>query len=65
MKTITNKVCMDKDENIDKPGNNEEPATVAGPASYEEELKDYSKTGGEDLIDNMPDSHPEPSPTRK
>ena len=56
---------MNKDKNMEKPGENEEPATVDGPASYEEELKDYSKTGQEDLIDNMPDSHPEPSPTRK
>jgi len=56
---------MNKDKNMEKPAENEEPATVDGPASYEEELKDYSKTGQEDLIDNMPDSHPEPSPTRK
>ena len=56
---------MNKDKIIEETADNEEPATVDGPASYEEELKDYSKTGQEDLIDNMPDSHPEPSPTRK
>jgi len=42
-----------------------EPATVPGPASYEEELKDYSKDSDEGLIDNMPDSHPEPKPTQE
>lgn len=40
----------------------EEPATVEGPAPYEEELKDYSKTSESDLKKNMPASHPEPTP---
>jgi len=39
-----------------------EPATLPGPASYEEELKDYSDAGAGDLIDNLPDAHPEPKP---
>jgi hypothetical protein len=56
---------MNKDKSIDKPESNQESATVAGPASHGEELKDYSKAGEENLIDNMPDSHPEPSPTKK
>jgi hypothetical protein len=43
---------------------NDDPATVPGPAAFEEELRDYSKTNDENLIDNMPDSHPEPSPTQ-
>jgi hypothetical protein len=40
----------------------DEPATIPGPTSGEEELKDYSKVGENDLTENMPDSHPEPSP---
>jgi hypothetical protein len=48
---------MQKDESKNKQGSVDEPATVAGPASYEEELKDYSKAGEEDPIDNLPDSH--------
>ena len=55
---------MDKDDSKNNPVDNDEPTTVPDPASYEEELKDYSKTSEEDLIDNMPDSHPEPSPTK-
>jgi len=43
---------------------NSEPTTVPGPAPYEEGLRDYSETNEDDLIDNMPDSHPEPSPTK-
>lgn len=53
---------MNKDENKDTERDNSEPATVPGPASYEEELKDYSRVAGDDPIDNMPDSHPEPTP---
>lgn len=55
---------MDKNKIENGVGENDEPATLPGPASYEEELKDYSKTNDEDLIDNMPDNHPEPSPTK-
>jgi len=44
-------------------GKADEPATLPGPAPYEEELKDYANEGEEDLIDNMPDAHPEPKPS--
>jgi hypothetical protein len=54
---------MEADREKDQTDTPDEPATVAGPNSYEEELKDYSNTGKDDLTDNMPDSHPEPSPT--
>jgi hypothetical protein len=40
----------------------DEPATLPGPAPYEEELKDYEHDGEEDLLDNLPDAHPEPKP---
>lgn len=58
---------MNKDVSIKKPDNSEDTVNVPGPAPYEEELKDYSKKGEEeeDLIDNLPDSHPEPSPTKE
>jgi hypothetical protein len=56
---------MNKDESLKRTTIKEEPATVPSPASYEEELKDYSKEGEEDATDNLPDSHPEPSPTRQ
>jgi hypothetical protein len=55
---------MAKNESKKSADGNDEPTSVPGPAPYEEELKDYSKTSEEDLIDNMPDSHPEPSPTK-
>ena len=42
----------------------EEPATLPGPAPYEEELKDYEHEGEEDLLDNLPDTHPEPKPSK-
>jgi hypothetical protein len=54
---------MNNDESENSLEEKDEPATVPGPASYEEELKDYSKTNEDDAIDNLPDSNPEPSPT--
>lgn len=54
---------MDKDEIKNNPGN-DAPATPAKPAGDVEE-SEYSETGEEDLIDNIPDSHPGPSPTKK
>jgi len=53
---------MAVEQGVGKACSAEEPATVPGPASYEEELKDYSKTGNDDPIDNLPDCHPEPAP---
>ena len=41
-----------------------DPASVRGAHPYEEGLKDYSKTGSDDAIDNLPDSNPEPSPAK-
>jgi hypothetical protein len=41
---------------------NEEPATLSGPAPYEEELKDYSKADVGDTEDDTPATHPEPRP---
>lgn len=54
---------MDNDENKNNINNNE-PATVPSPAPYEEELKNYNIAREEDLIENLPDTHPEPSPTK-
>jgi hypothetical protein len=63
-KTITNKVmAISNRKGKDNLVAQDEPATLPGPLKGEEELKDYSKDEDEDIIDNMPDSHPEPSPT--
>jgi len=53
---------MGDEKGVGKAAIADEPITVPGPANYEEELKDYSKTGNDDPIDNLPDSHPEPAP---
>jgi hypothetical protein len=42
---------------------NDEPATLPGPAPYEEELKDYAHDGEED-VENTPEMHPEPRPLK-
>lgn len=55
---------MIKDERKTDEQDIDEPATVAGPSSFEEELKDYNKTNDQDVIENLPESHPEPSPTK-
>ena len=54
-----------KQEEINKQlDSTDEPATVDSPAGGEEDIKD-GEQGEDDLIDNMPDSHPEPPPTKK
>ena len=42
----------------------EEPATLPGPAPYEEELKDYSKTLDIEISEDSPVIHPEPKPIK-
>jgi hypothetical protein len=42
----------------------DEPATLPGPAPYEEGLKDYEHEGKEDLIENLPAAHPLPKPAQ-
>lgn len=54
---------MNKNEGKNMLDDNDDPATLPGPAIYEEELKDYTKESEDDPVDNLPDSHPEPSPT--
>ena len=53
---------MALDDNKNNSTNNE-PATLPGPAPYEEELKDYEHEGEEDLIDNLPEAHPATKPS--
>ena len=50
---------MSKDENK----NSEQPATLPDARPGEEELKDYDNRD-EDLLDNTPEAHPAPSPTK-
>jgi len=42
----------------------DEPATVDSHPGGEEDLKSHEH-GEDDLIDNLPDSHPEPPPAKK
>jgi len=55
---------MEKDENKKDESNNEGAAAAPGTLGSEEEIKD-SEQGEDELIDNIPDSHPEPRPTKK
>jgi hypothetical protein len=55
---------MKQEETKKQPGSNHEPATLHNPAENEEGIKD-GEQGEDDLIDNMPDSHPAPEQTKK
>jgi len=55
---------MNPEETKKQPPTTNEPATVPDPAGGEEDIKD-GEQGEDDLVDNMPDSHPAPLPANK